>query len=64
MEGWIAETVGKMHVHKITQTELAKEVGWRRDYLSRVLSKAVPPKGAEEKITAALDRLIAKKTAA
>lgn len=61
MEPWIAEVIGKMHVHKITQTALAEHMGRRRDYISRILSGGVRPKGAQESITAAVDEMVAQK---
>lgn len=58
MEKWIANVVGKMHLHKITQTTLAKELGIRREYLNKILNGAEKPANAKERITAALDKLI------
>lgn len=62
MEHLIAEIVGKMHIHKITQTALAEHMGIRRDYISRILSGGVHPKGTAEKIAAAVDEMIGMKS--
>ncbi len=61
MNDWIAGVVGKMHVHKISQNELAEHLGVRRDYLNKILNGKENPKGASERITAAVDELIAAK---
>lgn len=37
---WSGEIVGKMHVCKISITALAKHLGCRREYVSRLLSGA------------------------
>lgn len=61
---WIGEVVGQMHQHGITKKTLAEEVGWNPKYLSQVLHGRVNPRGAEEKIRAALNRLIPQKPTA
>ncbi|MBQ9841584.1 MAG: helix-turn-helix transcriptional regulator [Clostridia bacterium] len=62
MGAWIAEVIGKMHVHKITQTALAEHMGVRRDYISRVLNGGRnPSEETAAKIVAAVDEMIAEK---
>ncbi len=61
MDNWIAVVVGKMHIYRITQIELAKHMGVTNDYISLILRGKKTPKGAEERITKALDELIAAK---
>lgn len=61
MEKWISGVVGKMHVYKITQTELANKIGIRRDYLNKILGGIEKPANAKERIVAALDELIKEK---
>ena len=62
MGAWIAEVIGKMHVHKITQTALAEHMGVRRDYISRVLNGGrTPSEETAAKIVAAVDEMIAEK---
>ena len=58
---WTAAIIGQMHLNNITAKELSAEVGWHPKYLSQVLNSHVNPKGAEEKLTAALARIVAKK---
>ena len=61
MEKWIAGVVGKMHIHSITQTELAEKVGITRVFLNRVLNGKEKGSNMKERITAALDELIKEK---
>lgn len=61
MNNWIADVVGKMHINKIKQEELAKKIGIRRDYLNKILNGKEDPKGAKERITAAVDDIIAER---
>ena len=63
LENWIAEVVGKMHIHKITQVELAKRIGIRRDYLNKILNGFDKPANAEERVKKALDELITERGA-
>lgn len=58
---WTAVIIGQMHLNKITAKELSAEVDWHPKYLSQVLNSRVNPKGAEEKLSAALERIIAKR---
>lgn len=55
---WTAEVIGKMHLAGVTAKQLAAEVGWNPKYLSVVLNGHKEPKGAEQKLKAALDNLI------
>lgn len=55
---WTGDLVGKMHNKSITRKMLAEEVGWNEKYLSQVLNSSNPPKKAEEKLNAALNRII------
>ena len=61
MAEWIAMAVGKMHIYKITQTELAARLGIRRDYLNKVLAGTFAPKGMEERVLAAIDEIVAER---
>ena len=55
---WICSVVGEKHKHKIKNRELAEELGMTEEYVSMVLNGHRDPAGAEEKFTAALDRII------
>ena len=58
MENWIAGVVGKMHLHKITQNDLATTLGVSRVYLNKVLNGKECPANAKENVTNALNKLI------
>ena len=58
---WTAALVGTMHFNGITAKQLAAEVGWHEKYLSVVLNGHRNPAGAEEKLNAALERLVSAK---
>lgn len=57
---WTGRIVGELHNNRITLKELAKEVGWNDKYLSQVINSENPSKGSEQKLTAAMNRLIEK----
>lgn len=57
---WTGRIVGELHNNKLTLKELAKEVNWNDKYLSQVINSENPPKGAEQKLTDAMNRLIEK----
>lgn len=58
---WTGRIVGELHNNRITLKELAAEVGWNDKYLSQVINADNPPKGAEQKLSDALKRLIEKR---
>ena len=60
---WEVEFFGKKRAHKVKDLEIAKELGWHPGYLSMVLNGKRTPKGAEEKLSAALDAIIARNNA-
>lgn len=55
---WVGEVAGIMRVNKIKSEQLAKKLGYRREYISMILNGHREPAGAEQKIRAALDELI------
>lgn len=61
---WKESFFGKKRAYKVKDAEIAAEVGWHPKYLSAVLNEHRSPQGAEEKLTAALDRIIERKTQA
>ncbi len=58
MDKWIAGAVGKMHVHGITQTELAEEIGVTRVFINKVLHGKEKGANMKERVTNALNKLI------
>lgn len=61
MSSWIAEAVGKMHINRIHQKEVAAKLGFSEEYLSMILHGKKNPKNAEVRIMTAIDELIAAK---
>lgn len=58
---WAADIVAQLFMHGIEAQELAKKIGWHPKYLSVVLNGHRTPKGAEQKIVNALNKLIIEK---
>ena len=58
MEAWIAEVVGKMHIHRITQEAVAERVGVRREHICKVLGGKENGAKLKDKILTAVDDLI------
>ena len=61
MNFWIPEFVGKMHFHKVTQIELATELGCSREYVCNTLNGTYEFRGVKEKFNDALDKIIERK---
>lgn len=60
---WTGELIGKMHNAGIAKKELATYMGKNEKYVSQVLNGHHAPKNAEREYNAALEKLIAEKTA-
>lgn len=58
MDTWIAEVVGKMHINRITQTDIAKKTDYTNDYVSMILLGKKNSPAAKEKICKAVDEII------
>lgn len=63
MGEWIAEAVGKMHINKITQAQLAEKMGVTREYVVMILNGRKSPEDAERRIMQAIDEIIAERDA-
>ena len=59
---WTGEVVGEMHLNSISAQELSRKMGIHPKYFSAIMNGHREPKGAEEKVRAALDELIREKT--
>lgn len=59
---WIGVFVGKMHQHRVTNTQLAQEMGVTREYLSMILNGHREPTGAEQRMNDALNRIVDKQS--
>lgn len=61
MDSWIETAIGKMHINKITQVELAQYMGYTRSYISSILIGRRKPPQAKERILGAINEIIAER---
>ena len=59
---WTGDLVGLMHTHNVSQQDLADELGVTNRYVSMVLNSHKEPVGAKERFSAALNRIIQRKS--
>lgn len=57
---WIGDFVGKMHRHRVTITQISREMGVTREYLSMILNGHREPSGIENRMNDALNSVIEK----
>ena len=60
---WTGRIVGLLHTHRITQTELAAELGLTAQYISMVLNGKKTSKGIEERMEAAIYAILDRRNA-
>lgn len=58
MEEWVAVAVGKMHINKIRNIDLAKHMGVTVQYVSEILNSKKSPKGIGDRVLKAIDEII------
>lgn len=58
---WTGEIVAQLHVHRITQKELAEKSGYTPEYVSMVLNGAKTSSVVEQNLKGALNALIKEK---
>lgn len=58
MDSWIANAVGEMHINKIGNKELAKNLGVTAEYVSMLLNGKKKPANAEARIMTAISDII------
>lgn len=58
---WTGDLVGKMHIHGITTYDLAQEMGVKQGYISMLLNSKREPEGIQERMEAAVERIICKR---
>ena len=56
-EEWTGRLIGDMHNAGISRAEVARELGVSTAYVTMVLNGIRTPKGAEEKLRAAFERV-------
>ena len=57
MTEWTGRIVGLLHTHRITQAELAAELGLTPQYVSMVLNGKKSSKGIDERMEAAIQAI-------
>lgn len=57
-EAWTGKLVGKMHVHKISYSDLGKEIGITAQYVALILNGLRNPSGMREKMECAVNDII------
>lgn len=62
-EEWTGQLVGKMHNERITQGELANELGISKPYVSMILNGRRSPDGIRQRMEGAVGHLIDQKRA-
>ena len=56
-EEWTGRLIGDMHNAGVSRAEVARELGVSTAYVTMVLNGIRAPKGAEEKLRAAFERV-------
>lgn len=62
MDKWIEGIVGKMHVHKIKQSDVAKKLGCTTTYINLILNGNRKAKNMKDKVINAVDELISEQS--
>lgn len=58
---WTGRIVGLLHTHRITQVELASELGLTAQYISMVLNGKKTSKGIDARMENAIQAIIARR---
>lgn len=59
---WTADLIGELHLRGVTAKQLAAEAGLNPKYLSGILNGHYEPKGAEEQLRSALNRIVSQQS--
>ena len=57
-EEWTGRIVGMLHTHRVTQGELATEMGVTAQYVSMVLNGKKNPKGIGDRMETAIQAIV------
>lgn len=57
LDKWIGEVVGEMHIHRISNNQLAEHLGVTPEYISMVLNGHREPAGIKDRLRKAIDEI-------
>ena len=60
---WTGQIVGLLHTHRITQAELASEMGLTAQYVSMVLNGKKSPRGIQGRMEATIQVIVDRRNA-
>lgn len=60
-EAWAGDLIKQMYLRRVTRSELAKELGVTKSWVSQVLNGTRKTKDAETRFCSAFDAVIARK---
>lgn len=61
-EKWTGEIVASLHINKIKQRELAKELDITEEYVSMILCGKKTSAGMEDRMRAAIDSIVGRRS--
>jgi len=61
LEAWTGELVGRMHMHRVSNQDLANEMFCCKAYVGMILNGRRNPPGARERLEAAFERVLEKR---
>ncbi len=62
-EAWTGRIIGKMHNNSVTSSDVAKQLGVTKAYVSMILNGRRAPKNGRERIEAAVNAIVASRAA-
>ena len=62
-EQWTGDLICKMHLNGVKRKEIAHKLGYNEKYVLAVLNGKATPKGAQQRFEAAVDAIIAERSA-
>ena len=57
LKKWVGEVVGDMHIHRISNKQLASHIGVTVEYISMVLNGHREPAGIEDRLRKAIKEI-------
>ena len=60
---WTGNLIGRMHNERVTAADLAAELGCTKAYVSMIFNGARAPEGAQERLEAAFEAVLARRSA-